>query len=102
MKRQVYILAGLFIVVMTLWSMSADAIMPGAVKEYTGSPMGKVTFTSDTHVKNAGLTCTSCHPKFFSTKDFKVTMEDHKSGAKCFNCHNDTIAPKTCTWCHKK
>lgn len=102
MKKQVYIFTGLFAVVLVLWAASADALMPGEIKVYASSSMDKVTFSSDSHIKNAGLDCNSCHPKFFSTKDFKAPMIDHQLGKKCFACHNDTIAPKTCSYCHKK
>lgn len=102
MKRQAYILVGLFFVLITIWSINAEALMPGTVKEYTSSSMDKVTFSADSHIKNAGFDCNSCHPRLFSSKDFKAPMSDHMSGKKCFACHNDTVAPKTCAFCHKK
>ena len=88
---------------------SAMAVPPGKTVEYPDGPMGKVTFSGDTHGTKQGMKCSDCHPKPFAMKKgaFKETKEDHGKDVYCGICHNGTKAfsmtdAKDCSKCHKK
>ncbi|MDA8169356.1 MAG: hypothetical protein M0Z59_06615 [Nitrospiraceae bacterium] len=102
---KVFTAAMLSMFLIALWLGSAFAVPPGRTLEFTGSPMGKVTFDGAKHAA-AGLKCTDCHTAIFHMKKGaeKITAP-HVSGKFCFACHNGTRAfdfKTNCTRCHKK
>ena len=68
---------------------------------------GNVSFSHDSHVKSAGLSCQDCHDKLFITKakHKKAKMADMGKGKSCGACHNGKRAftvKGNCDNCHQK
>jgi len=87
---------------------SVMAAPPGMKVEFSGGPMGKVTFDGKVHA-DKGLKCNDCHTNIFQMKKgaAKITMAAINKGEYCGTCHNGTKAfkagdAKNCTTCHKK
>jgi c(7)-type cytochrome triheme protein len=95
-----------FAVLMLALVGAAVAVPPGKTAEWE-TPMGKVVFDGAAH-KDAGLSCTDCHPKLFEMKSggFEAAMADHNAGEQyCWACHNGTKAFEAqgnCAKCHTK
>ena len=91
-----------------MFSGTAMAVPPGKTLVFTGSPMGKVTFSGEEHAE-AGIKCKECHnPQMFPKMKkgtVKITMAKLDAGELGGNCHNGTRAfdaKKNGTRCHKK
>ena len=78
--------------------------MPGGkVFLYGGAGQGQVIFDAKKHA-SLGYVCNDCHLEVFPTaKKALITMDDHDGGkAKCFSCHNNTVAfYDDCQACHR-
>lgn len=104
MKR----ISGLGIVIILFTGTAAWARVGGGdlsfeVKKGTGN----VTFSHESHVSAAGLTCTDCHASLYGTKEKhkKATMAQMQQGKSCGACHNGKKAfdvKGNCSNCHKK
>lgn len=80
-----------------------DRVIPQKTAIY-GSGDTVVKFSHTPHV--AALKCTDCHTKLFpmASGQVRITLGEHKSGARCFACHDGKKAPggDNCTACHAK
>jgi nitrate/TMAO reductase-like tetraheme cytochrome c subunit len=56
-----------------------------------------VTFSHDTH---SGQNCISCHVRFVHTTVNPPYYQDPAAMSSCLQCHNGSIAPSECTYCH--
>ena len=101
------VITGALILFFVSFFSMALAVPAGKNLEFKKSPMGKVTFSGDSHAQK-GLKCNACHPDLFSLKKgtAKIQLTDHQDGKKyCFSCHNGESAFGTkdnCNKCHKK
>jgi len=76
---------------------------------YRGGGQGKVIFDHQLHASK-GSRCNDCHTDFSGTrkqlfatrKQGLISQADHKSGAKCFACHDGKGAFDDCARCHYK
>ena len=76
---------------------------------YRGGGQGKVIFDHQLHASK-GSRCNDCHTDFSGTgkqlfatrKQGLISQADHKSGAKCFACHDGKSAFDDCARCHYK
>lgn len=102
-----YLSALVVVIIAVVFIGSAMAVPPGKNVEFTGGPMGKVTFAGKSHA-DAGLKCGDCHTKIFPMKKTEgLKMADMKEGKECGACHNGTKAfgvsdSANCSKCHKK
>lgn len=66
-----------------------------------------VIYQHDAHVVKAGLKCSDCHYKLYSTMGSKkkTTMPEMEKGQSCGACHNGTkafaVTKENCKKCHK-
>jgi c(7)-type cytochrome triheme protein len=65
-----------------------------------------VIYSHDDHVIKAGLRCSECHYKLYTTVGHrkKATMDDMEKGQSCGVCHNGQRAfavKGNCAKCHK-
>jgi c(7)-type cytochrome triheme protein len=75
---------------------------------YRGGGQGPVTFDHQLHASR-GLVCADCHTRLAATgeqlfqtrKEGLISAADHVGGAKCFACHNGTVAFSSCAQCHR-
>lgn len=68
---------------------------------------GKVVFSHDLHVSEAGLNCKECHTKLYLDikRHKKVAMKEMQKGKSCGACHNGKKAFSVkgdCAKCHSK
>jgi cytochrome c nitrite reductase small subunit len=56
-----------------------------------------VTFSHDKH---SGLNCISCHVRFVHTTVNPPEYVDPAKMSSCLKCHNGSIAPDNCSYCH--
>jgi nitrate/TMAO reductase-like tetraheme cytochrome c subunit len=56
-----------------------------------------VTFAHDKH---AGIDCISCHIRFVHTTVNPPYYVDPAAMSSCLKCHNGSIAPNNCSYCH--
>ena len=56
-----------------------------------------VTFSHDKH---SGLDCIGCHIRFVHTTVNPPEYVDPAKMSSCFECHNGSIAPDNCSYCH--
>jgi nitrate/TMAO reductase-like tetraheme cytochrome c subunit len=56
-----------------------------------------VTFSHDKH---SGLDCISCHVRFVHTTVNPPYYQDPAAMSSCLQCHNGSIAPNDCSYCH--
>jgi len=56
-----------------------------------------VTFSHDKH---SGLDCISCHVRFVHTTVNPPYYRDPAAMSSCLQCHNGSIAPNKCSYCH--
>jgi c(7)-type cytochrome triheme protein len=79
------------------------------VLSYRGGGQGKVIFDHHRHASK-GLVCNDCHTAgsgtgtqlFATRKQGLITSADHKTGEKCFACHDGKGAFDDCGRCHYK
>jgi len=107
-ERKVKVIAaGLVVLVMCIFAVSAMAVPPGKTVEFPDGALGKVIFDGKIHA-DKGLKCNDCHTKIFPMKKgAKLTMADINAGKFCGECHNGTKAfaskdAGNCAKCHKK
>jgi len=80
-----------------------------AALRYRGGAQGSVVFDHQAHASK-GFRCGDCHtdfartgkPLFATRKQGLITLADHKTGAKCFACHDSKRAFSHCGLCHYK
>jgi len=56
-----------------------------------------VTFSHDKH---SGLNCISCHVRFVHTTVNPPYYQNPAAMSSCLKCHNGSIAPDNCSYCH--
>ena len=56
-----------------------------------------VTFSHDKH---SDIDCISCHVRFVHTTVNPPEYVDPAKMSSCFECHNGSIAPNNCSYCH--
>jgi cytochrome c nitrite reductase small subunit len=52
------------------------------------------------HAGHANLDCISCHIRFVHTTVNPPEYVDPAAMSSCFKCHNGSIAPNNCSYCH--
>ncbi|MCL5884870.1 MAG: cytochrome c3 family protein [Deltaproteobacteria bacterium] len=97
----------LLCITMLVLASAAIAKVGGGDVLFTVKGAGKVLFSHDAHVGNAGLGCKECHDKMYVTKEKhkKATMAEMKKGKSCGSCHNGKRAfdvKGNCESCHAK
>jgi len=92
-------------------------LLPGSVEaggrlpalRCRGGGQGQVIFDHQLHASQ-GFRCNDCHTEYKGTgqqllttrKQGLISVVDHKTGTKCFACHNGKEAFNACDQCHRK